>query len=55
MTNITPKSFTGLVDMFVLVLATLPTINDIERKELPRMADFYAIRVKPLPVCKVKP
>ena len=26
--------------MFVSVLATLPTINDIERHELPRMADF---------------
>jgi hypothetical protein len=35
-----PEVFTGLLDMFVLVLATLPTINDIDRKELPRMADF---------------
>ena len=35
-----PEVFTGLLDMFVSVLATLPTINDIERHELPRMADF---------------
>ncbi|MCB1658758.1 MAG: PriCT-2 domain-containing protein, partial [Pseudomonadales bacterium] len=35
-----PEVFTGLLDMFVLVLATLPTINDIPRNELPRMADF---------------
>jgi hypothetical protein len=35
-----PEVFTGLLDMFVSVLATLPTINDIDRHELPRMADF---------------
>ena len=35
-----PDVFTGLFDMFVSVLATLPTINYIERHELPRMADF---------------
>ena len=42
--------------MFVLVLATLPTINDIERRhELPRMVDFTLLgeavrvwQVKPL-------
>ena len=32
--------FTGLLDLFVQVLATLPSITDIERHELPRMADF---------------
>ena len=35
-----PDVFTGLLDVFVSVLATLPTINYIERHELPRMADF---------------
>ena len=32
--------FTGLLDVFVKVLGILPTITDIERHELPRMADF---------------
>ena len=30
----------GLLDVFVKVLELMPTINDIERHELPRMADF---------------
>lgn len=32
--------FSGLLDIFVKVLGILPTITDIERHELPRMADF---------------
>ncbi|MEN9429929.1 MAG: hypothetical protein RJA86_788 [Pseudomonadota bacterium] len=32
--------FSGLLDIFVKVLGILPTINDVERHELPRMADF---------------
>jgi len=32
--------FSGLLDVFVKALEILPTINDIERHELPRMADF---------------
>ena len=49
-----PQKCLGLLDMFVLVLATLPTINDIERHELPRMADFTLLG-EAVAVCKVKP